>query len=139
MYNKEYLRWCEAVGEEYLQAELKEIGGNDEAIKERFLLNLEFGTAGLRGVIGAGTNRMNIYTVGQASQGLAAYVNSVTPNGKIAIAYDSRIKSEVFARVAAAIFAANGIKVYIYCHSRKYSTPCLCTDADRVNRLSASR
>ena len=115
MIKEQYKLWCEkATGDPDLVKELKEIEGNDELISDAFYKSLEFGTAGLRGVIGAGTNRMNIYTVGQASQGLAAYVNSVTPNGKIAIAYDSRIKSDVFAHAAAAIFAANGIKVYIY-------------------------
>lgn len=115
MVNEQYKLWSEkAIGDPDLAKELKEMSGNEELIADAFYKNLEFGTAGLRGVIGAGTNRMNIYTVGQASQGLAAYVNSVTKNGKIAIAYDSRIKSDVFARVAAAIFAANGIKVYIY-------------------------
>ena len=114
MYNKEYLRWCEAVGEEYLQAELKEIGGNDEAIQERFLLNLEFGTAGLRGVLGAGTNRMNIYTVGKATQGLANFLKSENENPVVTISYDSRIRSDEFAQVAAQILAANGVKVYLY-------------------------
>ena len=114
MYNKEYLRWCEAVGEEYLQAELKEINGNDEAIKERFLLNLEFGTAGLRGVLGAGTNRMNIYTVGKATQGLANFLTSEKENPVVTISYDSRIRSDEFAQVAAQILAANGVKVYLY-------------------------
>ena len=115
MVNEQYKLWSEkAIGDPDLAKELKEMSGNEELISDAFYKNLEFGTAGLRGVIGAGTNRMNVYTVGQASQGLAAYVNSVTKNGKIAIAYDSRIKSDVFARVAAAIFAANGIKVYIY-------------------------
>ncbi len=115
MINEQYKLWCEkAVGDPDLVAELKEMEGKEELISDAFYKNLEFGTAGLRGVIGAGTNRMNIYTVGQASQGLAAYVNSVTKNGTIAIAYDSRIKSDIFARAAASIFAANGIKVYIY-------------------------
>ena len=114
MYNKEYLRWCEAVGEEYLQAELKEINGNDEAIKERFLLNLEFGTAGLRGVLGAGTNRMNIYTVGKATQGLANFLTSEKENPVVTISYDSRIRSDEFAQVAAQILAANVVKVYLY-------------------------
>ena len=114
MYNKEYQRWCEAVGEEYLQAELKEINGNDEAIKERFLLNLEFGTAGLRGVLGAGTNRMNIYTVGKATQGLANFLKSENENPVVTISYDSRIRSDEFAQVAAQILAANGVKVYLY-------------------------
>ena len=115
MVNEQYKLWCErAVLDADLVAELKSIEGNEEAISDAFYKDLEFGTGGLRGVIGAGTNRMNVYTVGKATQGLAAYVNSVTENGKVAIAYDSRIKSEVFARDAAAILAANGIKVYIY-------------------------
>ena len=114
MYNKEYLRWCEAVGEDYLQAELKEINGNDEAIKERFLLNLEFGTAGLRGVLGAGTNRMNIYTVGKATQGLANFLKCENEKPVVTISYDSRIRSDEFAQVAAQILAANSVKVYLY-------------------------
>ena len=114
MYIKEYERWCEAVGEDYLLAELGEIKGNDEAIKERFLLNLEFGTAGLRGVLGAGTNRMNIYTVGKATQGLANFLKSEKENPVVTISYDSRIRSDEFAKVAAQILAANGVKVYLY-------------------------
>ncbi len=94
--------------------ELLSVESNDEAINDMFYRELEFGTAGLRGVIGAGTNRMNVYTVGRASQGIADYVNSVTKKGSIAIAYDSRIKSRLFAETAACVFAANGIKAYIY-------------------------
>lgn len=115
MVNEKYVLWCEkAIGDDDLIRELKEMEGNEELISDAFYKELEFGTGGLRGVIGAGTNRMNIYTVGQASQGLAAYINSVTQNGSIAIAYDSRIKSDTFAKISASIFAANGIKVYIY-------------------------
>ena len=115
MINEKYNLWCQkATKDPDLVKELNDIKANPELISDAFYKDLEFGTAGLRGVIGAGTNRMNIYTVGQASQGLAAYVNSVAKNGSIAIAYDSRIKSEVFAKVAAEVFAANGIKVYIY-------------------------
>lgn len=115
MIKKQYDLWCEkAILDKDLSEELKSIEGNDEAISDAFYKNLEFGTGGLRGVIGAGTNRMNVYTVGKATQGLAAYVNSVSENGKVAIAYDSRIKSDVFARDAASILAANGITVYIY-------------------------
>ena len=115
MVNEKYKLWCEkAVGDPDFIKELERIDGNSEAISDAFYKDLEFGTGGLRGVIGAGTNRMNIYTVGIASQGLAAYVNSVSQNGRIAVAYDSRIKSDLFAKTAAAIFAANGIKVYIY-------------------------
>lgn len=115
MINQQYNLWCErAVLDKDLIPELESIKDNADAINDAFYKNLEFGTGGLRGVIGAGTNRMNVYTVGKATQGLAAYVNSVTDCGKVAIAYDSRIKSDVFARDAAAILAANGIKVYIY-------------------------
>ncbi len=115
MINEQYKLWCsKAVGDPDLLSELKALEGKEELISDAFYKNLEFGTGGLRGVIGAGTNRMNIYTVGQASQGLANYVNSTTKNGSIAIAYDSRIKSDTFAKRAAGIFAANGLKVYIY-------------------------
>ena len=115
MIKSQYELWCKkAIGDADLINELEQIRNNEEAISDAFYKDLEFGTAGLRGVIGAGTNRMNIYTVGRASQGLAAYVNSITEKGSIAIGYDSRIKSDVFAKAAASIFAANGIKVYIY-------------------------
>lgn len=115
MINEKYKLWCEkAIGDPDLIAELKAMEGNEELISDAFYKDLEFGTGGLRGVIGAGTNRLNIYTVGKATQGLAAYVNSVTDNGSVAIAYDSRIKSDVFAKISACILAANGIKVYIY-------------------------
>ncbi len=115
MINEKYSLWCEkAVNDPDLVAELESIKNNPELISDAFYKDLEFGTGGLRGVIGAGTNRMNIYTVGKASQGLAAYVNSVTEAGSVAIAYDSRIKSDLFAKTAASVFAANGIKVYIY-------------------------
>lgn len=115
MIKETYKLWCEkAIRDADLIKELKEIENNEELISDAFYKNLEFGTAGLRGVIGAGTNRMNVYTVGQASQGLAAYVNSVTENGTVAIAYDSRIKSEEFAKTTASVFAANGVKVYLY-------------------------
>lgn len=115
MFEDKYKLWCEkAVKDPDLISELKAIENDSDAISDAFYKDLEFGTGGLRGVIGAGTNRMNVYTVGKASQGLAAYVNSVTDNGKIAIAYDSRIKSDLFAKTPACVFAANGIKVYIY-------------------------
>ena len=97
-----------------LAEELNSINGNEEEINDRFYTELEFGTGGLRGVIGNGTNRMNIYTVGRATQGLAEYVNSVSKTPKVAIAYDSRIKSTLFAETAARILAGNGVKVYIY-------------------------
>ncbi len=113
--NALYSRWCEkAVLDADLQAELKAIDGKEDEILDRFYKNLEFGTGGLRGVIGAGTNRMNVYTVGQATQGLADYLNETFEEPSVAIAYDSRIKSDVFAECAAGVLAANGIKVYIY-------------------------
>ena len=97
-----------------LIAELGEIEGKDDEILDRFYKCLEFGTGGLRGVIGAGTNRMNVYTVGQATQGLANYLNETFEDPSVAIAYDSRIKSQTFAKEAAGVLAANGIKVYFY-------------------------
>lgn len=115
MIKEKYLLWCKKATKDIdLINELKAMANDEELINDAFYTELEFGTAGLRGVIGAGTNRMNIYTVGQASQGLAAYVNSITKNGSVAIGYDSRIKSDVFAKISAEIFAANGLKVYMY-------------------------
>ena len=110
-----YALWCEkATADADLLPELESVKGNEDEILDRFYKNLEFGTAGLRGVIGAGTNRMNIYTVNQATQGLADYLNADFENPSIAIAYDSRIKSDVFARSAACVLAANGVQVYLY-------------------------
>ena len=112
---KLYRLWLEeTAGDPALQQELQAIAGKDDEILDRFYRSLEFGTAGLRGVIGAGTNRMNVYTVNQATQGLADYLHSAFENPSVAIAYDSRICSDVFARGAAGVLAANGIKVYIY-------------------------
>ena len=116
--NKElslYNLWCEkAVLDPELQAELLSIKGNDDAIKDRFYRDLEFGTGGLRGVIGAGTFRLNVYTIRRATQGLADYVNETYENPCMAIAHDSRINSDVFTKAAACVLAANGIKVYLY-------------------------
>lgn len=110
-----YDLWCEkATADKDLLPELESVKGNEDEILDRFYKNLEFGTAGLRGVIGAGTNRMNVYTVNQATQGLADYLNADFENPSIAIAYDSRIKSDVFARSAAAVLAANGVQVHLY-------------------------
>lgn len=103
-----------ATADKDLIPELESVKDDDEAILDRFYKNLEFGTAGLRGVIGAGTNRMNVYTVNQATQGLADYLNESFDEPSVAIAYDSRIKSKEFAESAAGVLAANGIKVYIY-------------------------
>ena len=113
--NSLYKLWKEkAVNDPDLVSELSEIDGKEDEILDRFYKNLEFGTAGLRGVIGAGTNRMNIYTVGQATQGLASFLLEEYESPSVAIAYDSRIKSDTFARYAAGVLAANGIKVYFY-------------------------
>ena len=110
MYQEEYKRWLAADLEDAdLNPELSRIEGNDDEIKERFAVALKFGTAGLRGVLGAGTNRMNIYTVRRTTQGLANYLNSKKEGASVAIAYDSRIKSELFARECARVLAANGI------------------------------
>ena len=106
-----------------LSEELAAISGDTDAIKDRFYRELEFGTGGLRGVIGAGTNRMNIYTVRKATQGLADYLNEAVETPSVAISYDSRIKSDKFAKETARVFAANGIKAYIY--PQLMPTPCL--------------
>ena len=99
MYLEEYKRWLAADLEDAdLNPELARIEGNDEEIKDRFAVSLKFGTAGLRGVLGAGTNRMNIYVVRQATQGLANWVKTQGGNQTVAISYDSRIKSDVFAK-----------------------------------------
>ena len=125
-YMKEYDRWLMfAKGDSDVEAELAAIKGDSVKIEDRFYRDLAFGTGGLRGVIGAGTNRMNIHTVAKASQGLADYVIKNFPENerKIAVSYDSRIKSDLFSKVASGVFAANGIKVYIY--TELMPTPCL--------------
>ncbi len=115
MYLEDYKRWAAAELEDpALTRELKEIAGDDEQIKDRFAVALKFGTAGLRGVLGAGTNRMNIYVVRQATQGLANWVKTQGGSQSVAISYDSRINSDVFAKTAACVLAANGIHVRIY-------------------------
>ena len=119
-----YKLWCEnAVEDPDLVKELKSIEGDNDAIIDRFYRDLEFGTGGLRGVIGAGAYRLNIYTIRRATQGVADYVNEAFKNPAVAISYDSRIKSDVFAKEAAAVLAANGIKAYIY--PELMPTPCL--------------
>ena len=120
--NATYELWLKnATADEDLTQELKAM---DEAqIEDSFYRDLAFGTGGLRGVIGAGTNRMNVYTVAKASQGLADYVNSKPGDHSIAVSYDSRIKSDLFSRTASAVFAANGIRVHLY--TELMPTPCL--------------
>ena len=111
---KTYNEWCKnAVEDKDLIAELESIKNDENEIYERFYTSLQFGTAGLRGIIGAGTNRMNIYVVRQATQGLANYVINKYGKGSVAISHDSRIKADLFMIEAARVLAANGIKVYI--------------------------
>lgn len=124
--NKLYETWLEKATEDSdVSEELKEMAGDSSRIEDAFYRDLAFGTGGLRGVIGAGTNRMNIYTVAKASQGLADYVceNFKKEDRRIAVSYDSRIKSDLFSKIAAGVFAANGIRVFIY--SELMPTPCL--------------
>ncbi|MBR5741588.1 MAG: phospho-sugar mutase [Firmicutes bacterium] len=133
-YNEKYAYWLANAEDPEIRAELEAM--DDVAREDAFYRDLAFGTGGLRGVIGAGTNRMNVYTVAKASQGLANYVNKicdakvprfgapdVLPDRAVAVSYDSRIKSDLFARVSASVFAANGIKVWLY--PELMPTPCL--------------
>lgn len=114
-YNEEYSRWLtSATADADVAAELKAIENDPAKIEDAFYRNLAFGTGGLRGTIGAGTNRMNVYTVAKASQGLANYLVANSDAPSVAIGYDSRIKSDVFAKVAASVFAANGVQVNIW-------------------------
>lgn len=114
-YREVYEQWlANPYFDDATKEELKNIAEEENEIKERFYMDLEFGTAGLRGIIGAGTNRMNIYTVAKASQGLADYLNKNYAKPSVAIGYDSRIKSDVFAKIVAGVFAANGVKVNIW-------------------------
>ena len=112
---RRYAQWLEnELFDSDLKAELEAIKGDDEKINDAFYRDLEFGTGGLRGVIGAGTNRMNVMTVAKASQGYAEYLNETFQSPSVAIAHDSRIKSDLFSETAASVFAANGIKVFMY-------------------------
>ena len=126
-YRKEYTRWCAlAKGlDADVEQELAAIRGEEEKIQDAFYRDLAFGTGGLRGVIGAGTNRMNVYTVAKASQGRSNYVckHFAAADRRIAVSRDSRIKSDLFAETAARVFAANGIDVYMY--EDIMPTPCL--------------
>ena len=115
MYLDEYKRWLSANLIDFdLHAELAGIENDEEAIKERFAVSLKFGTAGLRGTLGAGTNRMNIWVVRQATQGVADWVKTQGGTQTVAISYDSRLKGWTFAKDAAAVLAANGINVRLY-------------------------
>lgn len=114
MEMKLYETWLAKASDADVLAELKEVEGKSEEISDRFYRCLEFGTGGLRGVIGAGTNRMNVYTVSMAAQALADYLSAKGDKRGVAIGYDSRIKSDVFAKCAAATLASNGIKAYLF-------------------------
>ena len=110
---KEYERWLSRAGaDEDVARELRQMDG--PRMEDAFYRDLAFGTGGLRGVIGAGTNRMNVYTVAKASQGLADYLKKKFPTPSVVIGYDSRIKSDAFAKTAASVFAANGVRVHIW-------------------------
>ncbi len=112
--NKEYLRWLEKGADPAVRSELESIRADEAAVEDRFYSDLKFGTGGLRGVIGAGTNRMNVYTVGRATQGYAVYLKERYGEASVAISHDNRKNSDVFARRTAAILAGNGIRVYMY-------------------------
>ena len=110
-----YRRWLkETEDNKELYQELISIQSKPDAIEDRFYRELEFGTGGLRGVLGAGSNRMNVYTVGKATQGYSNYLKKNFEKPSVAVAYDSRIHSDLFAQTAAEVFAANGVQVYIY-------------------------
>ena len=128
-----FATWKNNVKEEELLKELFSIENDENKVSDAFYRDLEFGTGGLRGVLGAGTNRMNVYTVGKATQGLADYVlkHYDAEDRVVAISYDSRINSDVFAKRAAAIFAANGIKAYLY--KTLMPTPCLSYAVRKLN------
>lgn len=121
-----YDLWCEKVTAPELQADLKAMdeSGDEAVIEDAFYRTLEFGTAGLRGVLGAGTNRMNIHTVGQATQGIADFINGQANDGEpgtVAICYDSRINSQLFAHTAASVLAAmasNHMCIRVSAHAR---------------------
>ena len=110
-----YELWCQRATEDAdVAAELAAVAGNEAEIRDRFYRELAFGTGGLRGVIGAGSNRMNIYTIRKATQGLANYLNARYEKATVAVSFDSRIKSDVFARETACVLAAAGITVHLF-------------------------
>lgn len=123
-YENQLRLWLDRAGEDPdLTAELREVQHDEKAVSDRFYRHLAFGTGGLRGVLGAGTNRMNLYTVRRATQGLADYLNATDLPKSVAIAHDSRIKGDLFAREAARVLAANGITAHLY--PRLEPTPAL--------------
>ncbi len=123
-YENQLALWLDRAGEDTdLIAELREVQHDEKAVSDRFYRHLAFGTGGLRGVLGAGTNRMNLYTVRRATQGLADYLNATDLPKSVAIAHDSRVKGDLFAREAARVLAANGITAHLY--PRLEPTPAL--------------
>ena len=136
-YKEMYESWlANPYFDEATKAELKGIAGNEKEIEDRFYTELEFGTAGLRGVIGAGTNRMNTYTVRKATQGLANYIKKVGgENRGVAIAYDSRICSDVFAKGAAGVLAANGTGRALLGRMRETASAPVLTKPAAVRRM----
>lgn len=145
-YKQMYEEWLSnPYFDEATKEELRGIAGDEQEIRERFYADLEFGTAGLRGVIGAGINRMNVYTVRKATQGLANYIASVGAKDRgVAIAYDSRRMSPEFAREAALCLAANGIKAYIFDSLRptpelSYAVRTLHALLESISRLAITR
>ena len=123
-YENQLALWLDRAGEDPdLIAELREVQHDEKAVSDRFYRHLAFGTGGLRGVLGAGTNRMNLYTVRRATQGLADYLNATDLPKSVAIAHDSRVKGDLFAREAARVLAANGITAHLY--PRLEPTPAL--------------
>ena len=124
MYSELYNLWLSRASDDIdLISELKSIKDSKKDIQDRFYKDLEFGTAGIRGIIGAGTNRMNIYVVRKVTQAFAEYLMKTKKHPSIAISYDNRIKSELFAKEAACVMAANGVKVHIY--KELMPVPCL--------------
>ena len=122
-YKENYTFWCNADLPADVKAELEVVSGNEDELKSRFGSDLQFGTAGMRGIMGAGSNRLNRYTVRRAAQGMASWLASTLLPQKAAIGYDSRHNSRLFAEVCAVAFAEKGIKVYIY--DRLAPTPML--------------
>ena len=131
-YQQEYTRWLSLANDPEIKAELSSM--TPAEVEDAFYRDLAFGTGGLRGILGAGTNRMNIYTVAKATQGLANYLLKQFPSPSVSLSYDSRLKSDVFSKTAASVLAANGIGVRLY--PTLMPTPCL-SYAVRVLRCSA--
>ena len=111
-FKQRYLLWCEKVDDKAIKDQLLAMKDDENKIQDCFFKDLEFGTAGQRGILGAGTNCLNIYTVGKTTQGLADYLSAIGGK-KVFISYDSRINSQLFAKTAASVFAQNGIKVFL--------------------------